>query len=255
METNNNQPGPGLLDDAEQAAPFDMDGMIDEASGTQKQQYDRVFVDPETELGVDDPMQPTAAMGARARRATAEALMMMADRAQAGIFTLFGAKGHADDFRFSKADRAEMVTHLADGIPDNWQLPWWVPFSVLFSVALGGNFTKLQEIKAEKKRVAEEERNRKAREEREASQQDQQLQDLRQQRDERRQANTRRTAPAPPQPAAPSSPADFDPNAPVCEECQVVNTVNGNRFCSAKCRGQANGRKATAVNKKRAGKG
>lgn len=255
-EANNQQPppaAPGLLDDAEQAATFDMDGMIDEASGTPKQQYDHVHVDPEIELGIGDEPPPTAAMGARARRATAEALMMMADRAQAGIFTLFGAKGHAEDFRFSKADRVEMVTHLAEGIPDNWQLPWWVPFSVLFSVALGGNVTKLQEIKAEKRRVAEEERNRKAREDRAAREQEEQLAQLREQRDARRQATAQRQPP-PPQPATPAPPAELDPTGPVCEECKAVNTVNGNRFCRAKCRAKANGRKAAAVNSQRAHK-
>ena len=114
MDPHNN-PGPGLLDDVQPAAGFDMDAMIEETAGTPKQQYDAAFTDPD--IPPVEGQQPTGAAQAKAKRAAANMLMLMIDRAQAGVFTLFGAKGHGDDFRFNKADRSPDVDRLVASNP------------------------------------------------------------------------------------------------------------------------------------------
>jgi hypothetical protein len=157
---NNPTPEVGLLDDVQPAPGFDMDAAVNAAAQSEKQQYEHSFTDPE--VPVDEPLpEEPGNMGAKARRATAKMLMLMADRAQAGIFTLFGAKGHSEDFRFNKEDRVEMAGYLEEGLPEDFKLPWWVPFFIMFFTQIGVNVGKLQEIRAAKRLEAEAEAKKK----------------------------------------------------------------------------------------------
>lgn len=154
MESNSE--GPGLLDDVQEAAPFDIDAMIDDAASTPKQQYENAYVDPDIpEPGEEQGAEGEGNVSAAARRATAKAIMLMLDRGQAGVFTLFGAKGHSEDFRFNAEDRREMSVYLEEGLPANFRLPWYVPFSILFFTQIGVNVAKLQEVRAAKKQEEE----------------------------------------------------------------------------------------------------
>jgi hypothetical protein len=264
MEHSSTAPPPevGLLDGVE-PAQFDMDSLIDEASGKPKQQYDAAFVDPEEGLADEMPPPGGRAMGEKARRATAGAIMLIADRAQAGLFAFFGARGRSDDFRFSKADRAEMVGYLTEGIPDDWELPWWVPFGMVFGMATGANFTKLQEIKAEKKRKEEDERNKLAKEQREERErQEREAEQARYREAGARRQERRRTGTGEPPPADDAEQREQDEldveheeqlkRDGLCLECETEPTKDGKLYCSTACRNRANGRKASATHRERA---
>jgi flagellar biosynthesis GTPase FlhF len=201
--------GAGLLDGVEAAPAFDMDALIDRVGATPKQQYEGVHVDPEAGLDQGPAPETSAgvAMGIQAKSATAKALMLMLDRAQAGVLTLFGAKGRADDFRFNVRDREEMAGYLEQGIPDNFKLPWYIPFLVLFIVAMAANVAKLQDIKAEARKLEEAEKAKQrqaAKEEQRAIEEEEGAREaLRNKRQERqeRQRPERTAEPAPSVPA------------------------------------------------------
>lgn len=225
---NNPELGPSLLDGAEPAA-FNMDAMVEAAAAQPKQQYDHVHVDPEADADVIDPEAgpvPTEAMTRKMRLATANFIMLQVDRAQAGIFTLFGAPGHSDDFRWNKDDRKEMAEYLEEGLPADFTLPWWVKLTIAAGTATGANVATLKAIKAEKRKAEEEAKAAKAREAQEADA-DRQTDLAREAYRARREERAERTAAA---------------TGGACEECGEP-TQGANRFCSAKCRARNNGRK------------
>lgn len=248
MEQQQPPPDGGLLEGVPQAT-FDMDSMIDETAAAPKQQYARAHVDPEAAIAAEDAQheppvdaaaQPTAAMSYRARLATSKFIMLQVDRLQASVFTLFGAKGHADDFRWNKEDRLEMAEYLEEGLPPDFSLPWYAKLGVAVATSTGANISKLQAIKEEKRLQAAQEEAQRNKEAREAAQADEDAA-LKAKFNARREA---RNTPAPEM--------DFrneeEPDG--CEECGEP-TQGTNRFCGAKCRARANGRRSKGAPKKK----
>lgn len=231
-----------LLDGLDEAMPLGVDHEIDELSGRPKQQYDHVARDPDELVETEAPAGPAEGegtrMGAMARKKAAQALMLIFDRAQAGIFTLFGAKGHAEDFRFNATDRNEMAGYLEQGLPEDFQMPWYVPFGLLLVTQLAANYMKLQEIREEKERQAEAERAkmRVAKEAEEQAAKDEALLRRREERTDRREQRAEER-----QEARRTNEADL------CPECNTNELKPGRMYCSTSCRSKANGRKRKAA--------
>lgn len=232
----------GLLDDIEQALPYPVEEEVAREAGRDKQQYDHVAKDPD-ELIQDNPNEvpeETGRVGLQARRKAAGALMLMLDRAQAGVFTLFGAKGHSEDFRFNREDRKEMENYLLEGLPEDFQLPWYIPFLLLFITQLGVNYARLQEIKEERKAAQEKAKEEQRQKEREEQAQAE-LEELRQRREGRRDRRSHQ----PPPPVPPEQVAQQH-GEDLCPECGTNPLPKGRVYCSTSCRSKANGRKSKA---------
>lgn len=226
-----------------------MDAVVDDVAATPKQQYDGAFVDPEDAFPEDPPApepgaEPEAEGEAGVSRATrlktAKFLILQCDKLQATIFTMFGAKGHADEFRWTAEDRREMADALADGIPENWNIDWWMKLALLMTIATGANVVRLQEIKEQKRLAEAAEAARKAEEEAQAMEPP--VEALQAKREQRREARAAAQAP-------PDGPITTDMAAPpavtACEECGGPAPA-GKRFCGSACAGRYGVRKREA---------
>lgn len=139
--------------DMSNSKPFDIDDVAGEL-GEPKQHYPGA-----TEAGPEptpieeggEVAEGTTELRRRTRYNSAKAIIGLIDQVQSNAFAVFAGNNDPQAFKMPKAERDDTVAAMADGMPENWRMPWYVPLLFTLAVVVFNNYRRMQAIRKERR--------------------------------------------------------------------------------------------------------